>query len=97
MMTSPLLALLLAPFRTGFTRPTWKKVRLLVEGTLLARGRRTVTSALRMMGLQQEARCNVFHHVPPPSTVVPLADEPRALLSFGTHLRPGRRAGPVGR
>jgi DDE superfamily endonuclease len=62
-MTSHLLALLLAPFRAGFTQPTWRKVLILLEGTLLACGRRTVTSALRMMGLHQLAQFNVFHHV----------------------------------
>ena len=31
----PLLAMLLAPFRSAFTRPTWQKVVLLVEETLL--------------------------------------------------------------
>ena len=62
-MTSQLLALLLAPFRAEFTQPTWRKVLILLEGTLLARGRRTVTSALRMMGLHQLAQFNVFHHV----------------------------------
>ena len=63
LMSSHLLALLLAPFRAGFTRPTWRKVPILLEGTLLARGRRTVTAALRIMGLHQLAQFNVFHHV----------------------------------
>jgi hypothetical protein len=63
LLTSHLLAILLIPFRDGFTRPTWRKVLILLEGTLLARGRRTVTAALRMMGLHQLTRFNVFHHV----------------------------------
>ncbi len=62
-MTSHLLATLLTPFRAEFTRPTWRKVLILLEDTLLARGRRTVTAALRMMGLHQLAQFNVFHHV----------------------------------
>jgi hypothetical protein len=53
----------LAPFRSGFTRPTWSKGLILLEGTLLARGRRTVTAALGMMGQHQLAQFNVFHHV----------------------------------
>ncbi len=60
MLTSHLLAILLTPFRDGFTRPTWRKVLILLEGTLLARGRRTVTAALRMMDLHQLTRFNVF-------------------------------------
>jgi DDE superfamily endonuclease len=57
------LATLLAPFRCAFTRPTWQKVLVLLEGTLLASGRRTVTAALRTMGLQQTNHFNGFHHV----------------------------------
>ncbi|WP_236038692.1 transposase [Ktedonobacter robiniae] len=36
---------------------------LLVEGTLLAHGRRTVTVALRAVGRQEERHFNLFHHV----------------------------------
>jgi hypothetical protein len=57
------LATLLDPFRSAFTRPTWQKVVLLVEGTLLTHGRRTVTAALRAVGLQEERHFNLFHHV----------------------------------
>ncbi len=37
---------MLAQFRPLFTAPTWKKLMILLTGTILARGRRTVTSAL---------------------------------------------------
>ncbi|HEX6479315.1 MAG TPA: transposase [Ktedonobacteraceae bacterium] len=63
MLQSHPFALLLAPFGTAFTKPTWHKVLILFEGTLLAHGRRTVTAALRAMGLQDLAQFNVFHHV----------------------------------
>jgi DDE superfamily endonuclease len=56
-------AVLVAPFRSAFMRPTWQKVVLLVEGTLLTRGPRTVTAALRAVGLQGERHFNLFHHV----------------------------------
>ncbi len=35
---------------------------VLVEGTLLAHGRRTVTAALRTMGLSENVHFNIFHH-----------------------------------
>ena len=35
----------LAHFEPLFTAPTWKKVVILLVGTVLARGRRTVTAA----------------------------------------------------
>ncbi|WP_236039202.1 transposase [Ktedonobacter robiniae] len=55
--------MLLAPFRCAFTKPTWQKVVLLVEGALLTHGHRTVTAALRAVGRQEERHFNRFHHV----------------------------------
>jgi hypothetical protein len=43
--TAPMITLLEA-FRPVFTAPTGKKMLTLLRGTLLARGRRTVTAAL---------------------------------------------------
>ena len=45
---------ILAHFEPLFTTPTWKKVVILLLGTILARGRRTVTGALRQMGRQMD-------------------------------------------
>lgn len=50
-------------FRPAFTRPTWDKALVLVVGTLLARGRRTVTAALKQMGLHLEPDFTLFHQV----------------------------------
>ena len=50
-------------FRPAFTRPTWDKALVLVVGTLLARGRRTVTAALKQMGLHDEQDFTLFHQV----------------------------------
>ncbi|MBV7340193.1 hypothetical protein KFU94_70705 [Chloroflexi bacterium TSY] len=41
-------------FRPVFTEPTYQKALVLVIGTVLTKGRRTVTAALRVMGLEQE-------------------------------------------
>jgi hypothetical protein len=46
----PILMPWLAPFATVFTRPTWERVLVLVIGTVLAPGRRTVTAALSVLG-----------------------------------------------
>ena len=40
----------LSHFQFAFTAPTWQKMVTLLTGTLLARGRRTVTVAFRQMG-----------------------------------------------
>ncbi len=61
-LPNPIITVL-APFQPLFTAPTWKKVVILVVGTLLARGRRTVTAALRQMGLQMDPHFSGFHQV----------------------------------
>jgi hypothetical protein len=53
----------LCEFESAFSQPTWSKVQVLVLGTLLARGRRTVTAALRQMGLHEAANFSLYHHV----------------------------------
>ena len=42
---------LLAPFAVAFTAPTFRHVLVLVSGTILAGGRRTVAAALRAVGV----------------------------------------------
>jgi DDE superfamily endonuclease len=51
------------PFATCFTAAVWRHVLVLVAGTLLAPGRRTVTAALRVMGLDRSASFAVHHRV----------------------------------
>lgn len=53
----------LAAFRPLFTAPTWKKLMVLLTGTLLAHGRRTVASALRHTGHEMETNFSTFHQV----------------------------------
>lgn len=50
-------------FRPVFTEPTYQKALVLVIGTVLTKGRRTVTAALRVMGLEQEGDWSKYHHV----------------------------------
>jgi DDE superfamily endonuclease len=52
-----------APFRPLFTAPTWRKLMTLLTGTLLARGRRTVCSALRLSGEADNEHWSSFHQV----------------------------------
>src|SRR3954447_17886064 len=54
----------LRPFAPCFTAAVWRHVLVLVAGTLLAPGRRTVTAALRVMGLERSAGFAVHHRVP---------------------------------
>ncbi|MFN2150857.1 MAG: hypothetical protein ACK2T5_04610 [Anaerolineales bacterium] len=54
---------LLSVFAIAFTVPTFAKVLVLIYGTILAPGRRTVTAALRAMGLADEKRFEKYHRV----------------------------------
>jgi hypothetical protein len=54
---------LLTPFAVAFTAPTYRHVLVLVSGTILANGRRTVASALRAVGLSEERRFTTYHRV----------------------------------
>src|SRR5919206_345355 len=51
------------PFARCFTAAVWRHVLVLVTGTLLVPGRRTVTAALRVMGLGQSASFALYHRV----------------------------------
>ncbi len=53
----------LAHFAPAFTQPTYRKVVVLVVGTLLSKGRRTVTAALRTVGLGQAPGWSKYHQV----------------------------------
>lgn len=44
----------LTPFACLFTKPTWRKVQVLVAGALLTPRKRTVTAALHIIGLAQQ-------------------------------------------
>src|SRR2546423_777258 len=70
---------ILAHFEPLFTTPTWKKVVILLIGTVLARGRRTVTAALRQMGLQMDSHFSSFHQVLNRARWSPLAVSRRLL------------------
>ena len=64
MPTLPLAMLqALEPFVPLFHRRIWPHVLVLMAGTLLAPGKRTVTAALRVMGLAQLPRFERYHRV----------------------------------
>src|SRR5947209_8030652 len=58
-----LLAAWLAPFRDSFTAAVWPRVLVLVAGAVLAPGQRTVSAALRVMGLADRPSFGRFHEV----------------------------------
>jgi hypothetical protein len=60
---SPKIIQLLSIFAISFTAPTWAKALVLLYGTILAPGRRTVTAALRAMGLADDKHFTNYHRV----------------------------------
>ena len=53
----------LSVFATAFTVPTFAKSLTLLYGTIMAPGRRTVTAALRMVGLADDKHFTNYHRV----------------------------------
>jgi len=53
----------MAAFRGFFTAPVWDHVLVLVAGAVLAPGKRTVSAALRIMGLGAAPGFARYHHV----------------------------------
>ena len=51
------------PFEELFHSRTWKKAQILLIGAILSPGKRTVSSALRVMGLGDQTNFAAYHHV----------------------------------
>jgi len=62
-LTPPILAGWLSAFRDCFTAPVWAHVLVLVAGAVLAPGKRTVSQALRVMGLADRPGFARYHDV----------------------------------
>lgn len=54
---------ILKPFSTLFQRRTWMKAQVLLMGAILSPGKRTVTSALRVVGLRDTTAFASYHQV----------------------------------
>ena len=60
---SPAVIQLLSEFAIAFTVPTFANALVLLYGTILSPGRRTVTAALRAMGLADDRHFTSYHRV----------------------------------
>jgi hypothetical protein len=60
---SPEYNTILSEFSLCFSKRIWSHVQVLIVGAILAPGKRTVTSVLRVMGLSQEKQFQNFHRV----------------------------------
>ena len=59
----PKMVQVLASFASLFSKRVWRHAQVLLMGAILAPGGRTVSSALRAMGLDQEKRFHRYHRV----------------------------------
>jgi hypothetical protein len=66
-----------------FSQPTWRQGRVLIVGTLLAHGQRTVTAALRPMGVHDATTFGLSHHGRSRARWSPLAGGRRLLHLLG--------------
>jgi hypothetical protein len=78
----------LVPFAPLFQAKTWQKVPVLLFGTILTPGKRTVTAALRVMGLQADSLFAKYHQVLNRATWSPLAMAKRLLDVLITMIYP---------
>ena len=57
------VAKLIVPFACLFSKRVFQSAQVLLAGAILATGKRTVTSVLRIMGLSQERHFQTYHRV----------------------------------
>ena len=85
---------MLLPFEHLFDPRTWRKAQLLVVGAILSPGKRTVSSALNILGVGQHGDFALYHQVlnrarcstgpgAQPGQVVAAANEPGAVAAGG--------------
>lgn len=88
---SPEIIRLLSTFAPAFSAPTFANVIVLICGTILAPGRRTVSSALRVMGLSDGGNFSKYHRMLSRASWSPwLLSKLLLSLIVTTFLTPGR-------
>lgn len=60
---SPYILPFLVPFATLFSKRNWKNAQTLLLGAILCKGKRTVCSILRALGLEQEPGFSKYHRI----------------------------------
>ena len=60
---TPEIQAVLFPFASLFSIPVWRNASILTIGAILCIGKRTVTSALKVMGLKDEKHFTNYHRV----------------------------------
>jgi hypothetical protein len=89
-LSSDPVLMLLQAFAEVFTRPTFSHVLLLVCGTLLTSGRRTITAALRAVGQGKERHFTRLPSRPQPGRLVTVLLKSHPLAVAGQDLLDGQ-------
>ena len=87
----------LAVFRPCFTAPARNHILVLVTGAVLAPGKRTVTQALRVMGLAERPGFGLFSSSSEPGTVGCARSVTPVALAYSSRAMAQRRGGDRGR
>ena len=74
---------LLLPFEHLFDPRTWRKARLLAVGAILSPGKRTVSSALNILGIGQHGDFAIYHQALNRARWSAVAAEPSAVAAGG--------------
>ena len=82
---------LLLPFEHPFDPRTWRKAQLLVDGAILSPGKRTVSSALNILGVGQQGDFAIYHHVLSRARWSPLQPSRVLMLLVAGRLGPSRK------
>ena len=85
----PEMVVLLAAFAPLFSDRVWAYAQILAIGAILATGKRTVTSALRIMGLSHEDHFTNYHRVLNRACLVPVRRQSHPARPDRPDPRPG--------
>src|SRR5258707_12850952 len=94
-LPDPIIEVLMT-FRPLFTTPTWRKLMILLSGTLLAQGRRTVAAALRHADNSMAGNWSNFPQVLNRARWSPLTVSRQLLLLIVATFVPARGNGELG-
>lgn len=86
-------ATLMFAFAPLFSQRIFSSVQVLVVGAILAPGKRTITSLLRVMGLSLELHFQNYHRAALPRRLVKSCCQSRSVTDAGECLCPTRATG----
>ena len=86
-----IIVTLLLPFEHPFDPRTWRKAQLLVVGSILSPGKRTVSSALNILGVGQQGDFTIYPHVLSRARWSPLQPSLVLMLLVAGRLGPSKK------